>query len=78
MSYYDHAVILGAALDAAGPDLNRDSLMAGFASLNAFDSGGLPPVTFGTGALGSPGFFPLQCCNSDRTWKGLGPAATSF
>lgn len=79
MAVYGPAVVLGRAIELAGPRLDRTTIRAGFDAMEHFDAGVVPPVSFANGrTVGTNAQFPLRCCNSRREWVGIGPAAERF
>lgn len=78
MYMYANIRLVGAALRAAGPDLDDASLQAGFDSITDYNDGILPPVTWSGRLLATEGAFPVECCNPNRTWKAAGSARTRF
>jgi ABC-type branched-subunit amino acid transport system substrate-binding protein len=76
---YGYGLIVGKVLEEAGMNPTRASLEAGFNQISDFDTQVIGPVTWTGGAIvGAPAQFPSVCCNADWTWKGLGPASTTF
>ena len=76
---YGHALTIGRMLEAAGRNPTRQSLVAGTETIREFDSGVLPVLNFGPGKhVGTDAAFGVVCCNEDWTWKGQGPARSSF
>jgi hypothetical protein len=64
------------ALQLAGKDLTRESLLAAYKKITNFDTGGVPPVTYTDGqVVGATTDFTIECCQPDKTWKGTGPAS---
>ena len=71
---YACLLVMQRALELAGRDLTREKFLAAFNQIQNFDSGGYPPVSYSPGHIvGTDQMFPLECCNSDATWKSIGP-----
>ncbi len=71
--YFGYGLLLEAVLDAAGDTPTPDSLVAAIESLDGFETGVLPPITWGSGDLvGSTSMFPTVCCSPDNTWAADG------
>jgi len=76
---YGHALVIGELLQRAGPQPTRESLVAGAETFRGFDTGILPPITWGPGNHeGARAAFPVVCCSSDYTWKNAGSAREVF
>jgi branched-chain amino acid transport system substrate-binding protein len=78
---YGRALLYGELLRRAGQNPTRASFVTGAETLKNFTTDIIPPVTYGVGPALHSGItagFIAACCNSDNTWKGTGPARTSF
>jgi branched-chain amino acid transport system substrate-binding protein len=76
---YGGVLVMQKALELAGRNLTRESFLAAFDQIKTMDTGLTPVVTFGPNRfVGADAYFPLECCNADKTWKGLGPARSTF
>ena len=78
---YGRGLLYGELLKLAGPNPTRASFVAGAETLHGFDNKIQPPINYGAGALAHVGInagFIAVCCNNDYTWKGTGPARSSF
>ena len=76
-SAYGHALVLGEVLNKAGVNPTRQSVISGAESITNFDNGVFGPISWSpTDHVGSHATFPTVCCNSDYTWKGIGPPRT--
>jgi len=78
---YGRALLYGELLKRAGPNPTRQSFVLGAETVKNFDTGIIPPVTYGTGAPAHVGItegFAAVCCNGDYTWKGTGPPRASW
>jgi ABC-type branched-subunit amino acid transport system substrate-binding protein len=76
---YGHALVVGEMIKRAGEQPTRQSLIAGAETFRGYDNGILPPITWTKeNHIGVKAAFPTVCCNSDYTWKGLGPALETF
>jgi len=76
---YGYGLIVGKALEEAGPNPTRPSFEAGLNLISDYDTQIIGPVTWTSGAIvGAPAQFPTVCCSATWAWKGLGPASTTF
>jgi ABC-type branched-subunit amino acid transport system substrate-binding protein len=76
MLSYSTLLVMQKALELAGRNLTRESLLAAYDQIQSLDTGGIPPVTFGSGRpVGTEATFPLECCSPDNTWKSIGPSS---
>ena len=76
---YGRALLYGELLKRAGPNPTRASFVAGAETLKGFQTDIIPPVSYGPGLrVGITSGFIAVCCNNDNTWKGTGPARSSF
>ena len=76
---YGEGLVVGHALDLAGQDLTRSSLVGALNTFSNYDDGATPPLTYtGGDHAGSHDSFPAICCNPDFTWKADGPPALTF
>ena len=78
---YGRALLYGEILKRAGANPTRQSFVLGAETIKGFDTGIIPPVTYGAGAPAHVGItqgFAAVCCNSDYTWKGTGPPRASW
>ncbi len=72
--YYGYGLLLEEVLSQAGDSPTSDSLVAAIESLDGFETGVLPPITWsGGGLVGSNAMFPTVCCSPDNTWSASGP-----
>lgn len=72
---YGYSSLLGEVLQRAGAQPTRASFVAGAETIQGWDNGILAPITYGPGDhIGADAAFPVTCCNSDWTWRALGPA----
>jgi hypothetical protein len=67
-------------LQLAGPNLTRQSFVAGAKTIDNYENGYLVPFTLkGKPVMaGEYELFPLTCCQSNYTWKTIGPYAEQF
>jgi branched-chain amino acid transport system substrate-binding protein len=73
---YGGLLVIERGLELAGRNLTRGSFEAALDQIQGFDTGVVPPITFGAGrAVGSHAAFPLECCSPDNTWRGIGPSS---
>lgn len=76
---YGHGLVVGDVLKRAGANPTRQSFVAGAETMKNYDNGIMGPFSWSpTDHVGLHGVFPTVCCNSDYTWKGQGPARTTF
>jgi ABC-type branched-subunit amino acid transport system substrate-binding protein len=76
MSSFYSLRVMEEAMRLAGDDLTRESFLAAYDKIVDLDLGGLPPVTYKGGRMvGADTAFTIECCQADKTWKGLGPAS---
>ena len=76
---YGRALLYGELLKRAGQNPTRASFVAGAETVKNFVTDIIPPVTYGPGQhSGITASFMAVCCNGDNTWKGMGPARSSF
>jgi hypothetical protein len=68
LAYYGIIQTVLEGLRRAGPDLSREGLVRTFeTAMNGFDSGYLPPPTFGPGIRSGPlAVGVVSCCTSGR------------
>lgn len=78
MVLYSSANHLGRLLELAGPNPTRESLLAGARGMTPFDDKMTGPLTFKGRIEGIRALFPFECCNSDGTFKVIGPAREQF
>jgi branched-chain amino acid transport system substrate-binding protein len=78
---YGRALLYGEILKRAGANPTRQSFVLGAETIKGFDTGIIPPVTYGAGPPAHVGItegFAALCCNSDYTWKSTGPPRSSW
>jgi ABC-type branched-subunit amino acid transport system substrate-binding protein len=76
---YGHGLVMSEVLKRAGVNPTRQSFVAGAETMKDYDNGVMGPFSWSPNDhVGSHGVFPTVCCNSDYTWKGQGPARTTF
>jgi branched-chain amino acid transport system substrate-binding protein len=80
LATYGMADTLGKMLQLAGPNLTRQSFVAGAKTIDNYENGYLVPFTLkGKPVMaGEYELFPLTCCQSNYTWKTIGPYAEQF
>lgn len=77
--FYTYGVIAGAALQRAGRDLTRQSFLAAVRSMTGFNPQVSPPLDWSaTNMKGTSAVYPVQCCDSQNRWIGLGPPQSTF
>jgi ABC-type branched-subunit amino acid transport system substrate-binding protein len=78
LALYGMGLITGKALQNAGTSPTVASLGAGIESIVNYDDG-IWHLSFGKGVkVADIAVWPMECCNSDTTWHGTGPAKTRF
>lgn len=76
---YGHGLVTSEVLKRAGVNPTRQSFVAGAETMKDYDNGVMGPFSWAPNDhVGVHGVFPTVCCNSDYTWKGQGPARTTF
>jgi ABC-type branched-subunit amino acid transport system substrate-binding protein len=77
---YAFADVMGEMLRLAGPDLTRPGFVAAAKTIENYtgELELLGPFTLKDRQVGLLAEFPVECCNSDNTFKSLGPAKESF
>jgi len=76
---YGHGLVASEVLKRAGANPTRQSFVTGAESMQNYDNGVMGPFSWSpSDHVGVHGVFPTVCCNSDYTWKGQGPARTTF
>lgn len=79
MALYGFGLVTGQVLQNAGPSPTRDTVTTGVEGIVNYNNGVFATVTFGKGVrVARLGMWPLQCCSSDGTWRGIGPARERF
>jgi branched-chain amino acid transport system substrate-binding protein len=78
--YYGLGLLTGEALAKAGTDPTRASFVAGAETIHDFQTGILPPITYGKGDhVGADAAYPATCCDTtDWVWKSAGPPKARF
>jgi branched-chain amino acid transport system substrate-binding protein len=77
--FYGHGLLLGEMLAKAGDNPTRDSFVTGAETIKGFETGILPPITYGPNDhVGADASYPTVCCNSDFTWKKAGQPQAKF
>jgi hypothetical protein len=72
--------ILGQMLKLTGPNLTRQTFVAGARTIDHYDNHLLSAFTLkGKNVpVGLSALFPIECCGPNYTYKGLGPAQERF
>lgn len=79
MALYGMGLTTGRVIENAGPQPTQGSAGAAIEKLVNYDNQMIMTLNFGPGVkIADVGMWPIQCCNSDGTWRGIGPAKSSF
>jgi ABC-type branched-subunit amino acid transport system substrate-binding protein len=79
MALYGMALSVGQVLQNVGATPTRDKVAPAIEVLVNYNNQITMALSFGPGKrIADVGMWPLQCCNSDGTWRGIGPAKTRF
>jgi hypothetical protein len=79
MALYGMGLMTGQTLQNAGRQPSVDSLGAAIEAIVDYNNQITMTLSFGRGVrIATVGMWPLQCCNADNTWKGIGPPKTRF
>jgi ABC-type branched-subunit amino acid transport system substrate-binding protein len=79
MALYGMGLTVGQVLANVGPTPTRDGVGPAIEALVNYNNQITMALSFGAGTrIADVGMWPLQCCNSDGTWRGIGPAKTRF
>lgn len=77
--FYGDGLIMERVLTEAGEAPTATSLRSGIESIEGYDNGVTPEITWGPGLFeGAKALFPAKCCSADLTWEGLGDARADF
>jgi ABC-type branched-subunit amino acid transport system substrate-binding protein len=79
MALYGIGLLTETTLRNAGPDPTVAALGPGIERIVNYNNQITMTLSFGRGVrVATVGMWPLQCCNPDNTWKGIGPPKTRF
>jgi hypothetical protein len=79
MALYGMGLAVGKALANAGPSPTREALGPGIEAITNYNNGITMTLSFGPGVrVADVGMWPLQCCNGDNTWRGIGDPKKAF
>jgi ABC-type branched-subunit amino acid transport system substrate-binding protein len=79
MALYGIGLIVGRVLENAGANPTKAGLPKAIEAITNYNNGITMALSFGSGVrVADVGMWPIQCCNSDNTWKGIGGAKASF
>jgi len=79
MALYGIGLLVGQVLHNVGPTPTASSLPGAIQSLTNYNNGITMELSFSQGVkVADVGMWPIQCCNPDNTWKGLGPPKAEF
>ena len=72
MALYGIGVLVGDVLKRTGTNPTKDALPGAIEALVNYNNGVTMALSFGKGVrVAEVGMWPIQCCNSDNTWKVL-------
>ena len=76
---YGIGLLAGQVLQNAGPNPTTAGLPGAIESIVNYNNGLTMTLSFGKGVkVPEVGMWPIQCCNSDNTWRGIGDPKTFF
>jgi len=75
---YGEGLVVGHALELAGQDLTKASLLSALETVVDYSNGVTPVLTYKGDHAGSHNAYPAVCCNADFTWKANGDPASAF
>ena len=79
MALYGMGVMVGDVLTKAGVNPTRDSAGTAIESMVNYNNKITMALSFGPGNhVAEVGMWPIQCCNGDTTWQGIGDAKSEF
>lgn len=79
MALYGIALIAGQVIQNVGPNPTTAALVPAIEALVNYNNGITMALSFGRGVrIAEVGMWPIVCCNSDNTWKGIGDAKAQF
>ena len=79
MALYGMGLVVGDVLQKAGATPTRPSAATAIESLVNYNNKITMALSFGPGNhVAEVGMWPIQCCNDDTTWQGIGDAKPSF
>ena len=79
MALYGMGLVVGSVLQNAGPSPTKEGLGPAIESLVNYNNHITMALSFGPGNhVADVGMWPIQCCNSDNTWRSIGDAKREF
>jgi len=79
MALYGIGLVAEQALRNAGVNPTKASLPAGIEQMVNYNNGVTMGLSFGKGVrVAEVAMWPIQCCNTDPSWKGIGDAKANF
>jgi ABC-type branched-subunit amino acid transport system substrate-binding protein len=79
MALYGIGLLVGQVLQNVGRTPSVTGLSPAIQAITNYNNGITMELSFGPGVkVADVGMWPIQCCNSDNTWKGLGPPKAEF
>jgi len=79
MALYGIGLLTGQVLQNAGPNPTADGLPGAIEKVVNYNNQVTMALSFGPGVrVADVGMWPIQCCNPDNTWQGIGDAKTAF
>ena len=79
MALYGIGLLVGQVLQNTGPNPTVEGLPAAIEKILNYNNQVTMALSFGPSVrVAEVGMWPIQCCNSDNTWQGIGDAKTAF
>jgi ABC-type branched-subunit amino acid transport system substrate-binding protein len=79
MALYGIGLLVGQVLQNTGATPTSAGLTPAIEAIVNYNNGVTMALSFGKGVrIAEVGMWPIQCCNSDNTWKGIGDAKAVF
>jgi ABC-type branched-subunit amino acid transport system substrate-binding protein len=79
MALYGIALLAGQVLQNVGPTPSKGALGPAIEAITNYNNGITMELSFGSGVrVADVGMWPIECCNPDNTWKGLGDPRSAF
>jgi hypothetical protein len=72
-------LLAGQVLQNVGPTPSKGALGPAIEAITNYNNGITMELSFGSGVrVADVGMWPIECCNPDNTWKGLGDPRSAF
>jgi ABC-type branched-subunit amino acid transport system substrate-binding protein len=79
MALYGIGLLVGQVLHNVGAVPTTNGLSPAIQSIVNYNNGITMALSFGQGVrVAEVGMWPIECCNPDNTWKGIGPPKAVF